>query len=324
MDATATRCFLASNVIWPADKGFFIPKGGLAGFLEDNLRFKLFLVGVAVFTDSYASRVVRSVTTPQYIELRARVKDIVRHMFFAAQIRQNEYRVSYEPAPIPAESAWTFHVILVLLAVVGFEGDNSVVSPDAEPMVPDATEGRVAHAQASFLLGGALQTFMEATRTGESVDLDYTAYDPNRWISKNFAYRDRPTDFPALTTDDSVADSFELNHSIARWREREDGGRSFILSGLLGGAAAPMTTEEAAHAAGFAATVKAARRVISCRSPTRRSIRVLASKIVGSSSSGSDEVTRFCIQEGEQAMSEASSSSVPELLSVSDSSAEDF
>ncbi|KAJ7893773.1 hypothetical protein B0H13DRAFT_2339589 [Mycena leptocephala] len=79
MDASATQRFLDTN---------------------SNLRFKVFLVMMAVFPDAYATDTVRSLTTPQRDELRYRVRDIVRHMFFAAQIRQNEFRISYEPPVI--------------------------------------------------------------------------------------------------------------------------------------------------------------------------------------------------------------------------------
>ncbi|KAJ7675159.1 hypothetical protein B0H17DRAFT_1207891 [Mycena rosella] len=51
MDAIASCRFLASNVVWPADK-FFIPHGGLLRFLHNNLRFKVFLVMSALFTDA--------------------------------------------------------------------------------------------------------------------------------------------------------------------------------------------------------------------------------------------------------------------------------
>lgn len=80
MDVSATRRFLSTNVAWPHDQKFFIPDGGLRRFLESNLRFKVFLVMMAVFTDAYATETVRSLTSPQLAEIRLRVKDIVRHM----------------------------------------------------------------------------------------------------------------------------------------------------------------------------------------------------------------------------------------------------
>lgn len=70
---------MQTNVSWPTNR-FFLPDGGLSVFLLNNLRFKVFLVMMAVFTDAYASDSVRSVTTPQLAEIRARIKDIVRHM----------------------------------------------------------------------------------------------------------------------------------------------------------------------------------------------------------------------------------------------------
>jgi hypothetical protein len=69
--------------------------------------------------------------------------------FFAAQIRQNEFRILYEPPVIPLEAAWMFHIIQVLLVIVGLVGEDK----------PETTDGRIAHAQAGFLLGAALSMF---------------------------------------------------------------------------------------------------------------------------------------------------------------------
>ena len=57
MDASSHRRFLQTNVVWPENK-FFIPEGGLRTFLRENLRFKIFLVMMAVFTDGYATTTV--------------------------------------------------------------------------------------------------------------------------------------------------------------------------------------------------------------------------------------------------------------------------
>ena len=51
-----------------------------------------------------------------------------------------------------------FHVILALLHVVGFEGYDLEVSEEVGGQ--PATEGRVAHVQASFFLNSALATYM--------------------------------------------------------------------------------------------------------------------------------------------------------------------
>jgi hypothetical protein len=79
MDASATQRFVDTNVQWLSNQ-FFIPDGGLLAFLQSNLRFKVFIVMMAVFPDAYAADTVKSLTTPQRDELRYRVRDIVRHM----------------------------------------------------------------------------------------------------------------------------------------------------------------------------------------------------------------------------------------------------
>ncbi|KAJ6467604.1 hypothetical protein DFH09DRAFT_1111816 [Mycena vulgaris] len=129
MDASVIRRFTASNVTWPQDR-FFIPHGSLEMFLHDNLRFKVFLVMTAVFPDAYATYTVQTLTKVEHNELRVRIRDIVRHMFFASHIRQNEFRTTYGVIPVPGECAWMFHVILVLLHVIGFAGDDAVVATE--------------------------------------------------------------------------------------------------------------------------------------------------------------------------------------------------
>jgi hypothetical protein len=47
--------------------------------------------------------------------------------FFAAQIRQNEFCISYKLPVIPSEAAWMFYIIQVLLVVVGFVGEDKPV-----------------------------------------------------------------------------------------------------------------------------------------------------------------------------------------------------
>ncbi|KAJ6542557.1 hypothetical protein B0H19DRAFT_1076646 [Mycena capillaripes] len=145
MDATALCRFVKTNVDWPVSNCFFIPMGGLLSFLQTNLRFKVFLVAMPIFVDAYAADTVKSLTTPHRDQLRRHVRDIVRHMFFAAQIRQNEFRIEYTPPAVPTEAAWMFHVILVLLVVVGFEGEDNRVADSPGPLL--VTEGQVAQAQ---------------------------------------------------------------------------------------------------------------------------------------------------------------------------------
>jgi hypothetical protein len=79
MDCAASRRFTATNVSWPSSH-FFIPDGGLASFLLNNIRLKVFLVIPQIFTDAHVADTVRFLTTPQREELRCRVRELVRHI----------------------------------------------------------------------------------------------------------------------------------------------------------------------------------------------------------------------------------------------------
>ncbi|KAJ7444144.1 hypothetical protein B0H11DRAFT_2250292 [Mycena galericulata] len=138
MDTTAVRRFMASNVVWPLDK-FFIPAGGLTGFLRENLRFKIVLIMTAIFMDPFAAVTVSSLTQLEMNQVRARMRDVVSHV-----IRQNEFRVAYSPIGVPAQAAWMFHMILTLLRIVGFEGDDITVVANEVAEVR-MTEGQPAH-----------------------------------------------------------------------------------------------------------------------------------------------------------------------------------
>ncbi|KAJ7830683.1 hypothetical protein B0H13DRAFT_1915839 [Mycena leptocephala] len=317
MDASATQRFLDTNVQWPSNR-FFIPDGGLPAFLQSNLRFKVFLVMMAVLPDAYA--------TDTRDELRYRVRDIVRHM-----IRQNEFRISYEPPVIPSEAAWMFHIIQVLLVVVGFVGeDKPVVNIGEGP--EETTDGRVAHAQAGFLLGAALSTFLARKKSGDEAHLDFPEYDANHWISANFAYRGRPTDFRPIATDDSLADTFKYNEIIARWREIGIGAtaRKHLCGhavhtpvsceasppGIPSRSSDSLAAGDAVRAAGFKATLQAVESVIK-KTATRRSMRVLAARM-GETQGPVDD---FFVKEEERALSEASYGSMPGLVTPPASSA---
>ncbi|KAJ7118193.1 hypothetical protein C8R44DRAFT_738148 [Mycena epipterygia] len=304
MDVSATRRFLTTNVTWPQDKKFFLPEGGLVRFLETNLRFK-------------ATETVKLLTTPQLGEIRMRMKDLVQHMFYAAQIRQNKFRVTYEPGPIPAEAAWMFHVILTLLTVVGSDGDNKPSAGQETSAHSDPTEGHVAHAQAAFFLGGALQTFIDDVGWGATAYLDYHEYDEHRWVSKNFAYWSRPTDFIPVEVDDLAGDVLELNRVVADWHEKEGTlhpGEATTDRPVEGEA---MCIENAVEAINLAVTAGVVKRTVLKCSPIRRSLRVLAAKIDEMGWSSIADGARFFLDEEERARSEASSGSMPDLASVS-------
>ncbi|KAJ7882869.1 hypothetical protein B0H13DRAFT_2344477 [Mycena leptocephala] len=332
MDASATQRFLDTNVQWPSNH-FFTPDGGLPAFLQSNLHFKVFLVMMAVFPDAYATDTVRSLTTPQCDKLCYRVWDIVRHMFFAAQIHQNKFCILYEPPVIPSEAAWMFHIIhvQVLLVVVGFVGeDKPVVNIGEGP--EETTDGRIAHAQAGFLLGAALSTFLAKKKSGDEAHLNFPEYDANHWISANFAYWGRLTDFCPIATDDSLADTFKYNEIIARWREIGIGAtaRKHLCRhtahtpvscdtappGIPSWSSDSLAAGDAVWAAGFKAMLQAVENVIK-KMATHRSMRVLAARM-GETQGPPDE---FFVKEEERALSEASYGLMPSLVTPPASSA---
>ncbi|KAJ7880964.1 hypothetical protein B0H13DRAFT_2345339 [Mycena leptocephala] len=282
MDASATQRFLDTNVQWPSNR-FFIPDGGLPAFLQSNLRFKVFLVMMAVFPDAYATDTVKSLTTPQ--------RDELRYRFFAAQIRQNEFRISYEPPAIPSEAAWMFHIIQVLLVVVGFVGeDKPVVNIGEGP--EETTDGQIAHAQAGFLLGAALSTFLAKKKSGDEAHLDFPEYTPttgSQRISRIEAVRPIFAPSPQMTRWPTPSSTTRLSPVGARWNRgtarRHSCGTPRIPSLVRYGAARnsmrssdSLAAGEAVRAAGFKAMLQAVESVIK-KTATRRSMRVLAARM---------------------------------------------
>ncbi|KAJ7301429.1 hypothetical protein DFH08DRAFT_978748 [Mycena albidolilacea] len=306
MDCTASRRFTATNVSWPSSR-FFIPNSGLTDFLLNNIWLKVCLLIPQIFTDAYVADTVWFLTTPQREELCCRVRELVHHVMYAAKIRQNELRVSYTIPAIPSEAAWMFHVLQVILVVVGFDTETNCPSKVDRSPVSAESEGTAAQSQATFFLDGALSTFCERMKASEAV-FDYPEYDPSHWVSNNFAYRSRPTSFLPIPVDDSLADSFEYNEAIAQWREC--------------GMEAPATgvSDAAAKAAGLAATVN----IVHCllkQGPTHHSVRVLASQISGEGMPGAIDID-FFVKEEERARSELSHSLLPELVTLPPSSEE--
>ncbi|KAJ6523802.1 hypothetical protein B0H10DRAFT_1974856 [Mycena sp. CBHHK59/15] len=137
MDAASLRRFHSSTVSWPSDP-FFIPSGGLAQFLREMLRFQVFMVSLGVFEDRW---------------------------YFAAQVRQNKLRGLFSQYNTPTEAAWMFHVLLLLIKVVGFDGDNG-------PPERGCTLIQVAAAKIEFLLQQCADTFMMHQSTDRTTFLD--------------------------------------------------------------------------------------------------------------------------------------------------------
>jgi hypothetical protein len=225
-----------------------------------------------------------------------------------------------------------FHIILVLLVAVGFSGEERILPGfDGSPLA-STTEGAVAQAQATFLLGAALTTYMAEVKDGKEVYLDFPEYDPSHWVSNNFAYRSRPTSFAPIPVDDGMADVFEYNELIARWREMGSRGETAhptcphdghvfrpcpdapaVALEEMGRAVDEI--KEAAKALGVVATVDAVKRITK-RTPTRRSVRNLAKQMAGGQPGA---IVGFFVDEEKKALSEASYGSLPELMSCSTS-----
>ncbi|KAJ7337616.1 hypothetical protein DFH08DRAFT_812939 [Mycena albidolilacea] len=217
MDCAASRCFTAPNVSGPSSR-FFIPHGGLADFLLNNIRLKVFLLIPQTFTDAYVADTVQFLMTPQREELRCHVRELVRHVMFAAKIQQNELCVLYTMPTIPSEAAWMFHVMQVIVIVIGFDTEANCPSKANRSPISVELKGAAVHLQAMFFLNGVLSMFCEKMKAGEAVFLDYPEYDPSHWVSNNFAYCSLPTSFLPIPVDDSLADSFEYNEAIMQWR----------------------------------------------------------------------------------------------------------
>ncbi|KAJ7233242.1 hypothetical protein C8J57DRAFT_1250101 [Mycena rebaudengoi] len=218
MEPSAHQRFLASNVVWPPGDRFFLPDGGLVRFLRENIRFKVFLMVMPVFTNVYCNEHVASLPAPELRDLRIRMKELVRHMLFVAQICQNKFRISYDPVPVPSEAAWMFHVILCLLWVIGFEDDMDTSLKTDQLFQTGATEGQLAEAQAKFLPGAALQTYVDNVRAGAHSPLDYKTYDEYGWVNKNFVHRIRPDAFKAMPIGIPFQESLEIEDILSAWR----------------------------------------------------------------------------------------------------------
>lgn len=342
MDASAHRRFVGTNVEWPDDR-FFVPDGGLPRFLQENLRFKVFLVSMAVFRDAYADQPVGRLSSLEMSGLRLRVLDIVRHMvcllaawfvqfvadfrvlskFFASQIRHNASLDAYRAVEVPAESAWMFHLILAFLQLVGFAGDNDPVPPFVLGEAV-STEGELARSQATFFLSASITSYIEMRARGEPATLDFPPFDVRGRIHRYFAGRILPEDLSPIVVDDRAGDVRELNkivttrrvHSKACEYDGEHGGvpcESLVV---------PMDDADlAAKTAGLIAAVNTVHRVVLQTGATNRSIRVLAHRIDSDlatlSGLGRDG---FLAEPGEDdGLSDSSHSSMPSLLPMSDS-----
>lgn len=234
-----------------------------------------------------------------------------------------------------------FHIILVLLVVVGFEGEENALVP--APSITATTEGQVAQAEATFLLGAALSTYVSRKEDGFESFLDFPEYDANHWVSGNLHYRLRPSSFTPVPVVDTLADPFDYNLILSRLTEIDrtaaqavraslrapfhqscshaghtpmpsahDCGEKTHKSVLCPTLAVVHEAEDVAAAVGIIAAVDTSHRLIK-QMPTRRSYRVLATHLAEGAAPAND----FFMKEEERALSEASYGSLPELLTPS-------
>lgn len=108
-----------------------------------------------------------------------------------------------------------FHIILTLLDVIGFEGEDIVVA--AEYGVGSQTEARVARTQASYFLGAALATYVKEMKLGIPALLEYADYDPAEHINNHFARHCRPLDLPRVPVLEHAEDAYELSQILGNW-----------------------------------------------------------------------------------------------------------
>lgn len=83
MDASAIGRFHSTVAVLPGES-MDVPAGGLARFLQQNLRFKVFLVAISVLEDRWATRTRSSLTARDLHEARVCVRIIVDHMVCAS------------------------------------------------------------------------------------------------------------------------------------------------------------------------------------------------------------------------------------------------
>ncbi|KAJ6610387.1 hypothetical protein B0H10DRAFT_1953880 [Mycena sp. CBHHK59/15] len=203
MDAASLRRFHSSTVSWPSDP-FFIPSGGLARFLRETLRFQVFLVSLGVFEDCWGTQ----------------TKDILRRgdmfnvCYFAAQVRQNELRGLFSRYNTPTEAAWMFHVLLVLIKMVGFDGDNG-------PPERGCTLIQVAAAEIEFLLQQCADTFMMHWSTDRTTFLDYEEYDPHRTVEGYFSGHRLPEEYTHIKIGSPSVPEFDPTRQNEYWLEAE-------------------------------------------------------------------------------------------------------
>ncbi|KAJ7703770.1 hypothetical protein B0H16DRAFT_1482846 [Mycena metata] len=190
MDPSAIGCF--HGTVEPLTmEGFTVPTGGLSGFLHDNLRFKVFLVSIAVFDDHWATCARDTLRAQELHEIRVCVRIIIDHVYYAARLRQNELRSSFSRHNTPTQATWMFYIISVLLRIVGFDRDD-------DPNIHGISIFTLASAQVNFFIKECAETVSIFCHSKDPVFLDYEDYDLRRTVETIFPSRRAPHQYKKL------------------------------------------------------------------------------------------------------------------------------
>ncbi|KAJ6619577.1 hypothetical protein B0H10DRAFT_1946631 [Mycena sp. CBHHK59/15] len=156
-------------------------------------------------------------TDEGYIKQRRYVQHLRVHANLGGtrpQVRQNELRGLFSQYNTPMEAAWMFHVLLVLIKVVGFDGDNG-------PPERGCTLIQVAAAEIEFLLQQCVDTFMMHRSTDRTTFLDYEEYDPHRTVEGYFSGRRLPEEYTRIKIGSPSVPEFDPARRNEYWLEAE-------------------------------------------------------------------------------------------------------
>lgn len=199
MDMEALKRFHASVHEVPPDREF-LPPCTLAAFFEKELRPKIYLLQLSLFQDRWAHQYRQAMSGCEMKLLRDCVKIVVDYIVcssflvamgsldavliqsLAARLRQNELKNAFARRIVPAEGAWMFYIVLVLLRVIGFTDDNAPIEFSMTPLV-------IAENQCEFFLSCCTESYSLARLEGHSPHLDYAEYDPGHSIDVIFPAR---------------------------------------------------------------------------------------------------------------------------------------
>ncbi|KAJ7746997.1 hypothetical protein B0H16DRAFT_1462227 [Mycena metata] len=145
-----------------------VPAGGLARFLRQNLRFK----------------------------------------YYAARVRQNEFRRNFSRHNTPTQASWMFYLIGVLLFTVGFDGDEV-------PDIHGVNVHGLAVSQAEFFLKECAETVALFRVSRQAIFLEYEEYDPHRTVEVIFPSRQPPSNYKRIPVNDNPVLDFSIKEIVS-------------------------------------------------------------------------------------------------------------